>query len=171
MNSIKNLEQYNISMRKALDDKLFFLEYLKNIDGFEDFGCADGTLLKAVGEHFPQMFLLGVDMNEDMLKRCKKNLREEDFNFALNHSTAPFTYTSWRGADLCDKMALNLSSVLHEVYSYGTPQSIDMFWKAVMTGDFEYVFVSRLYTMTDMSIRCVSIMPDRIRMGAAPICR
>ena len=49
MEEIKNLSIYNDGMAKSLDDKLFFIPVIgEEITQFEDFGCADGTLLEAV---------------------------------------------------------------------------------------------------------------------------
>ncbi len=132
MEQIKNIEGYNISMQKALDDKLYFLEYLKDIDTFEDFGCADGTILKAVKEHYPEMKLVGVDMNELMLEKCKEKLPDASLIQRL---------TPQGGNNILLSRALNLSSVLHEVYSYGTAESISAFWKSIMSADYKYIFV------------------------------
>ena len=50
----KNIKSYNDSMRKSLNDKLFFLEFLPEDDyTFVDFGCADGSVISALSEQFP----------------------------------------------------------------------------------------------------------------------
>ena len=57
MEKIANLEKYNNDMAKSLGDKIFFLGYIKeeDIKAIVDFGCADGTLLKAMPETWAKL--------------------------------------------------------------------------------------------------------------------
>ena len=47
MNPIVNLDKYTSSMKTTLSDKLFFTELIES-DIYVDFGCADGSTLKAL---------------------------------------------------------------------------------------------------------------------------
>ena len=79
MEQIRNLSAYNDGMAKSLDDKLFFVPIIgEEIRQFEDFGCADGTLLEAMDKLFNNPFtaefplnkieLVGYDMSSKMLE-------------------------------------------------------------------------------------------------------
>lgn len=151
MTPITDIDKYNNSMQKSLQDKLFFLDYVKMIDAFVDFGCADGTLLEAIHEYAPNLELVGIDMEQRMLDICEKKLPNALFIQKCTPSlwTKAPTKFFWNSTI---KMALNLSSVLHEVYSYGTPADIDKFWTAVRTEGYDYIFIrDMIYTPEDYS--------------------
>jgi hypothetical protein len=143
MEEIKNLGVYNRGMAKSLDDKLFFVPIIgKEIKWFEDFGCADGTLLKAMDECFNDPFtacfpfahkieLTGYDMSSKMLELAEDKVP----NAQLFNSTVPFRTTTDKGS------VLNLSSVLHEVNSYCTEEEKNDFWNAVHNGNYQYITI------------------------------
>lgn len=124
---IKNLGAYNNGMAKSLQDKLFFLPIIGDrITDFTDFGCADGTLLEAVHNALPRVNLRGIDMNSDMLV-----LAEEKVPTAkLIQSKLPIGGFG----------TLNLSSVLHEVYSYCNEDEQEDFWLSVNDG-WDYIVI------------------------------
>ena len=67
-----NLSLYNASMRKGLEDKLFFLEYLPEDNyTFVDFGCADGSVISALCAMYPNKkglnAYIGYDISFDMI--------------------------------------------------------------------------------------------------------
>jgi len=43
---VQNVQGYNLSMQKALIDKVFFLDKVDGAEVFADYGCADGSILK-----------------------------------------------------------------------------------------------------------------------------
>jgi len=145
MEQIRNLSAYNDGMAKSLDDKLFFIPIIgEEIEQFEDFGCADGTLLKAMDDLFnnpltalnPLRFpykidLVGYDMSSKMLELAEDKVP----NAQLFESTVPFRTTTDKGS------VLNLSSVLHEVNSYCTEKEKDDFWNSVHNGNYQYIAV------------------------------
>ena len=73
-----NLSLYNASMRKGLEDKLFFLEYLPEDNyTFVDFGCADGSVISALCAMHPNKkglnTYIGYDISFDMISLAKTN--------------------------------------------------------------------------------------------------
>jgi hypothetical protein len=142
MEEIKNLGAYNKGMEKSLDDKLFFVPIIgEEIRQFEDFGCADGTLLEAMDKLFNNPFtaefplnkidLVGYDMSSKMLELAEDRVP----NARLIKNTLPL------GTTLKKNSCLNLSSVLHEVNSYCTEEEKEDFWDVVSCGDYDYITI------------------------------
>lgn len=130
-NTIANYDGYLSGMKKSLEDKLFFEKWLSDAEALVDFGCADGTLLAEIHNRYPKLKLSGIDMNELMLKKLKVKC-------STVHSDLP------KDPNLDVKPSatvLNLSSVLHEVYSYGSKDYIQAFWRTVNEEGYKYVFI------------------------------
>lgn len=129
--SISDLQVYISRMQKSILDKIFFMD--KVFEPFStvvDFGCADGELIRTLQALFGEYRYIGYDISEDMLSVARENV-----------PTAAF-YADWDAidADFSDAL-LNLSSVLHEVYSYGTEEDVATFWKRVYGSGFKYVAI------------------------------
>lgn len=132
---IANLKVYNDNMRKSLLDKAYFLSFVDS-DTFIDFGCADGSLLKHIHEMFPDKKLIGYDISPEMLQIAEKNL--EGCNVSLYNNFENITSLK------LDNATLILSSVIHEVYSYGDNQSVNEFWRQVFNENFKYIAIRDL---------------------------
>lgn len=133
VNPILDLDIYLSRMGKGLESKLFFLTKIKP-DCIVDFGCADGFILKKIRELNPDIKLIGYDLDERMLNILKK----ENSNILYTNN--------WNlvkeQANKYKKTALCLSSVIHEVYSYGTSKSIREFWsEQVFIDCFKYIVI------------------------------
>lgn len=135
MESIKNYETYNEEMHKSLKDKLFFLDKIEGVENLVDFGCADGNLLKAVSDLKPEINLYGIDSDAQMLDKAKQLLDGKLLGYV--NSKHPMVLP---GLD-ASKSALNISSVIHEVYSYCTPEEIDEFWDGVNNSGYKYIII------------------------------
>ena len=132
MENISNLEVYNTNMAKSMEDKLFFMNIIgKDIDALVDFGCADGVLLKAVEQINPNIPLFGIDMNEKMIEKAQEKCPNGKFRI----SKLPVINT------FPCKGSLNLSSVLHEVYSYSSSIEERTFWENVTYSEYEYIII------------------------------
>lgn len=133
MEKIANLDIYNDGMRKSMADKLFFTDLIKDdtIDTIVDYGCADGTLLSMV-DNWKK---IGVDMNLDMILRAQELCPTAKFILANNLPIMDGTHK-----------ILNLSSVLHEIYSYGTKDEVFTFWKNMFTSNYDYIVIRDLIT-------------------------
>lgn len=131
---IADYDSYIKSMNKSLGNKMWFLGKISP-DCIVDFGCADGSLLKKVHEKYPDIDLMGYDIDSGMEKRFKEN-----------NPDIPFT-TDWNEAVKFSRNYSNscvlLSSVIHEVYSYSPTagHGIAKFWKQLFGANFKYVVI------------------------------
>ena len=150
----KNLSLYNASMRKGLEDKLFFLEYLPEDNyTFVDFGCADGSVLRALCAMYPNKkglnTYIGYDISFDMIALAKTN-----FSGDIDENIVFTSY--WKDVQKelkksNNKKVLILSSVIHEIYSYGEiPKDIDIFWDRVLKTEFDYICIRDMMPSRDI---------------------
>lgn len=137
-NSIKNQDKYVTEMRKSMLDKVFFFDKIfEPIENIVDFGCADGSLIEFCKGLFPDYNYIGYDINEDMIKRAKKHV----YPWTSNHGIVNFT-SDWDSIDVDkSKSLLNLSSVIHEVYTYQDEAGIEEFWNRVLNSGFKYISI------------------------------
>lgn len=138
---ISNVDNYVEGMEKSLDDKLFFVDKL-DFDVIVDFGCANGVFLSKVKKMKPNVKIIGYDLDETMLSKARAELTNEDI-----------LTSSWdeviREIQGYSSPLLNLSSVIHEVYSYSHPSVVKSFWEnQVFGGDFKWI------TIRDMIPSC-----------------
>ena len=128
---IKDYSIYNSSMKKSMKDKLFFTDKVFGVTEVVDFGCADGALLGELQKEDFCAIYIGYDNNDEMINIARKN-----------HSNCIFTNT-FSGIHESDnsRRLLNLSSVIHEVYSYSTSQEIENFWENVFNSGFKYIAI------------------------------
>lgn len=144
---IPNIDEYNINMSKSMKDKLFFLSELKDDlpDVIVDFGCADGELLKQIFAINPNIQLLGYDCNVNEIKKARKNFPEVYYSgqechfFTIDWNCVVDNIKYWRNEN--KKIALVLSSVIHEVYSYCSADVIEQHWNLWKNLGFEYIIV------------------------------
>ena len=138
-NPISDISEYIEKMNKGLADKLFFFNKI-GIDTLVDFGCADGTLLKEIHKMKPDINLIGYDIDDDMINISKTQYPEIDF------------YSDWNEVIQnvnSNDSAILLSSVIHEVYSYGTSSEIKKFWnEQVFNNKFKYVVIRDMIPST-----------------------
>lgn len=140
---ILNLQNYIDGMSLSMQDKLFFLNEIK-FDCIVDFGCADGSTLIEIKKECPNVKLIGYDIDENMVKlasqKCQNAIISSNWNEVIE-TTKPFKST-----------LLNLSSVIHEVYSYSHASSIKKFWeKQVFGSDFKYISIRDMIPSTKIN--------------------
>lgn len=126
MEKISNMNVYNKRMAASMVDKLFFVDQISDVDTIVDFGCANGELLRLVPDTWNK---IGVDNCPDMIAAAKENCPEASYVNSLDEVKP-------RGITL-----LNLSSVIHEVYSYLTPIEISKFWGSVFNTGYDYIAI------------------------------
>ena len=134
MNSILNYDFYNNEMQKGLSDKLFFMkneDILKNVRTIMDYGCADGALIQEMSALYPSINFVGFDLDEEMVRQA--NLRKIDKAYFFDNFE--------KAKKKMDVDAILCSSVIHEVYSYGTKESIDLFWNNLNNGNHDYIII------------------------------
>jgi hypothetical protein len=128
-------------MQKSMKDKLFFIDYIKDAEYFVDYGCADGTLMEITKRHMPNVKLHGIDMSYEMVTRAKQKLTDVEFTCSnMPYIDKKFEY---------NKAALNLSSVIHEVYSYSSKEQIEEFWKYVNNSGYKYIIIRDMISNID----------------------
>lgn len=131
---ISNIDKYITRMDLSIDDKLFFIDKV-DFDVIVDFGCANGTLLSKVKQQKPDVKLIGYDLDDVMVNKAHHLLGDDaiitdDWSVIANELK---NYSS---------PLLNLSSVIHEVYSYSKPEIIKSFWKnIVFSGLFKHIVI------------------------------
>ena len=131
MEKVADLEVYVQRMQKSFMDKMFFIDKIfEPIDTILDFGCANGVLIRAMQYLFPEYEYIGYDISEDMIRKAKELLPECKF------------YKEWNEIAMDPKETLiNISSTLHEVYSYGTEASVAEFWERIFGSGFKYIAI------------------------------
>lgn len=132
MTNINDYTIYNLGMKKSIRDKLFWEGLIDDhVAGICDFGCADGQLLKMVHADFPEWQLYGIDNDPKMVDlaeqtnpglKCYPSLEDARFIGGINK-------------------ILNVTSVIHEVYSYCSDEEIDQFWRYLFEMNFRYVAI------------------------------
>lgn len=108
---MKNLNSYILKLNDALQEKLFFVDKIDwyKYDVVIDFGCATGTLLRAIQDRvkYPGISFVGFDANSDMIRIAKEG-----------HPNITFT-EDWllvkRYAENAGRALVIFSSVLHEI--------------------------------------------------------
>lgn len=135
---INNYDVYNKRMDKSFQDKMFFLDKIKdNVEAIVDFGCADGALIRHLSE-LTNIELVGYDSDYNMIDIAKSKtnkdncLFNEDFGKIIEEEIIP------------QESLLNISSVIHEVYSYLDSKDIEIFWNMVLDSNFKYISIRDL---------------------------
>lgn len=131
---IQNYNIYTANMQKSMQDKLFFINKIdtSSITDFVDFGCADGTLLKFLKDKLPDVHLVGYDNDRAMLTIAQQNNKDAVFLSDFSECVSKITPQT---------SILNLSSVLHEVYSYSSISEVLQFWKQIFAANFKYIVI------------------------------
>lgn len=134
MQKINNLDVYTTGMQKSLNDKLFFMDKVNNIDKVIDFGCADGALIREMYKVNQNIKYLGYDNSLNMIYKARLNTDYEKFKNVMFVDNPSFSDS--------ENALLNLSSVIHEVYSYSKPEEINTFWNQVFySNNFKYIAI------------------------------
>ena len=146
--AITNMAVYNSGMKKSLLDKIYFMDKV-DAEVFVDYGCADGTLINFLSSLFPEFTYIGFDISEEMVQLARKNNEaNENVFFSSNWQDVKNKISSMK-----KKSAVLLSSVIHEVYSYGTSGDVSTFWDRVFTDGFDYIVIRDMMPSTSIDRR------------------
>lgn len=118
-------------MAKSCKDKLFFMNKISDVKNIVDFGCADGTLIREMNKVMPDIKYIGYDINPEMVRIARSK--------SIGNSNISFTNTF--PESIYKNSLLNLSSVIHEVYSYCSNNEIEEFWNNVFLSGFDYISI------------------------------
>lgn len=137
---IRDMSVYTCRMQKSILDKMFFMDKVfEPFSTIVDFGCANGELIKAFQMLFGQHQYVGYDISDEMLSAARRNVPAGAF------------YSKWNDIDVdFSQSLLNISSTLHEVYSYGSESDVDEFWQRVFSGGFKYIALRDMMLSTDL---------------------
>ncbi len=129
---ISKMNVYLNRMQQSVLDKLFFLDKVfEPVENIVDFGCANGELIKAIDALFGDKYkYYGYDINPAMVKAAGSNVPFATIVSDWDSLSVPF-----------DTSLLNLSSVVHEIYSYCSPPEIHQFWNRVFQTGFQYISI------------------------------
>ena len=130
-NQIADLSGYLYRMQKSMIDKMFFIDKIfEPVDYIVDFGCANGELIKMLSYYFDEFGYVGYDISEKMISAARENVPSARFTSDWDSIAVPF-----------DRSLLNISSVIHEVYSYCGKSDIELFWRRVFDSGFRYITI------------------------------
>lgn len=128
---ISDMPIYLARMQRCLFDKMFFIDKLfEPVSFVVDYGCADGSLIQALRSITDDYQCVGYDISEEMIRLARSGQPDVFFTADWSEIGVPPGRTM-----------LNLSSVIHEVYSYGTGADIALFWDRVFQSGFRYIAV------------------------------
>ena len=140
MKKIKLFEDFLFEFKLTSNPISDINEYIGKMNKGLDFGCADGSLLKEIYKMKPDINLIGYDIDDDMINISKNQY--PDIDFYSNWNEVIQNVNSYNAAIL-------LSSVIHEVYSYGTSSEIRQFWnEQVFNNKFKYIIIRDMIPST-----------------------
>lgn len=140
--TITDISSYRKEMAKSMVDKLFFLNEIDDVGLIVDFGCADGVMLNYISDLRPDIQLVGYDISQDMIDLAEKSdiwLDKQKPLFTSKWNRISFIVKDCKRRGIVT--AITLSSVIHEVYSYGDEKSIKEFWENLFNTGFDYIIV------------------------------
>lgn len=146
---VKDYRVYLSGMAKSIKDKLFFEGLVENVNVVIDFGCADGQLLKQIQEDFPNWHLFGVDASREMISKAMENCKGAQYILS-NRIPVDMVKSISSGA------VFNLSSVIHEIYSYLSPHEVMRFWNDLFSCEAKYIAIRDLM-LSESSFRDADI--------------
>lgn len=127
---ISNYEGYLQRMTRGLYDKLFFIDKVGNqINTILDVGCADGYLTQVMASVF-NCRVIGYDLDAEMIATASAKYAED----------TRLEFVS-RFEDVPEISLVYASSLIHEVYSYGSPEDVQRFWQEIFARKPEYVVI------------------------------
>jgi hypothetical protein len=153
---ISNLQSYIDGMSRSIQDKLFFSDMV-NFDVIVDFGCADGTFLDHISKTNSSVKIIGYDLDETMLSQARSRLGNKAILSSNWDEVIKEVYRF-------KSPLLNLSSVIHEVYSYSHPKVVKDFWdKQVFGGDFKWITIRDMIPSVDIGKEGINQFKDDVR--------
>ena len=115
-------ERYLKKMASKMGDKIDFLrQHYGKFNVFIDIGCADGALLFELKQECTGMICIGYDVDSAAIERAKtKNAGEtgKDVFFTADKEELFTFINKARIMNPETKVAINMSSLLHEIFTY-----------------------------------------------------
>lgn len=142
------VDDYNDGMRESIGDKYDYIirqipKFDKEVGVVFDFGCGDGELLKLMGARDKKKGItrnyIGYDLAPEMVDAAKKNFDNPRALFTDSLEEARKSVLEARKTG--KKSVVVLSSVIHEVVHYQSPEQQEEFWKAIWETGADYVAI------------------------------
>lgn len=132
---IVNYNLYNDRMTKTFNDKMFFMDKI-HISKLFDFGCANGLFLKEVKDKY-LIETFGYDIDKNMLSEAKLHTK---------------CYDNWEQfiSNIDNNSVLNLSSVIHEIYSYSSETELSETLYNIFNSNFKYITIRDMMPTNDI---------------------
>ena len=116
MAAILDYAVYNDRMRRSMWDKAFFVDKVPGTEVLIDYGCADGSLIRFLHGLFPTLRCIGFDIDPAMTAEAERQKTEGTWFFSRMEDVLAQLKALGAGPD---QIAVNFSSVFHEVFHYG----------------------------------------------------
>ncbi len=137
--NIPDINHYNIEMQKSMPDKADFIRHnLPDADIFVDFGCADGAMFEYLRNFYPDASMIGFDESLEMIDIARS--KNPDFQFFATWESILEAHNAAK-LDGKKKSVLILSSVVHEIVNYLSPDLQADFWNKVWNSGFDYIAI------------------------------
>ena len=117
---MNDINGYNERMRATMEDKMWFVKHLPaNIDTVIDFGCADGSLFRALNHKYPGRFKLfvGVEESDDMRHLANINADNRTLEVPILFAASFEDIKKYKQIKP-ENCVFVMSSVIHEIFNY-----------------------------------------------------
>lgn len=145
--TLRDYRIYTDSMAHSVWDKSFFMDKIEGTDAIIDCGCADGAMIRFLSGIFPEMQFYGYDIDPQMIVMARsKNMNPSHVHFfAGDELDALILSVKKHNAQ---RVCLNLSSVLHEIYSFNSGR--DNINRILLSLPVRYITIRDMYFHTDV---------------------
>ncbi len=145
---IQNYEVYNERMNKTLQDKIWWIEQIpEQINTIIDFGCADGSLYKAIEVACPERFrYIGIDNDSKMLQLATQNFPKEVYSNVEFYSSI-YEMKNRVKTDVNTVFVMN--SIIHELCSYLSPLKMANLLEDITHLDCGYIAIRDMHAIRD----------------------
>lgn len=143
MESIKDRKIYTARMAQTVFDKVWWLDKIdESIDTVVDFGCADGAVFEFLERITPDRFkhYIGIDIDSEM--RTKSYIKSINGGYS-EKIWLRSTLREALNEKLFDgsRAVLVMNSVIHELLSYHTKETLDLISKSIKNAKFAAIAI------------------------------
>lgn len=170
-----NLDTYASEMAKSVWDKAFFMDKIPGAKCIIDFGCADGAMIRMLAPFFPNTTFYGYDINDELIIEAWRKLKspaDKDTFFFHKERSYPNRHDSFEDMIAIatqyyqpDEVCINLSSVLHEVFS-SSPSGKKTIQHLVEKLQPKYITIRDMYWHATSGVNRLRCSENQIRKQA-----
>lgn len=154
---MNDINGYNERMRATMEDKMWFVKHLPaNIDTVIDFGCADGSLFRALNHKYSGRFKLfvGIEESDDMRHLANINADNRTLDVPILFAASFEDIKKYKQIKP-ENCVFVMSSVIHEIFNYKND--------ALISDDYSGSYSHCKYlndlieSVNDFGIKCIAI--------------